>query len=111
MLTLTQWCLQITLNTLESDGHECSFLSNSEKSKQPSLQRQFTIDAFTHSVMESITGNVSPTKDTGSSTPEIVKSNFKQLLTPVPEEAKSSKDEGQFPLVMYSLASVILICR
>ncbi len=94
MLTLVVWCLQITLHTLESDGHDCSFLSSSEKSKRPSLQRQFTIDAFTHSVMESITGGVSATKDTGSSTPEIVKS--KELLSPFPEGAKSSKAKGQF---------------
>lgn len=95
MLTLTLWCLQITLNTLESDGHTCSLLLE-KRNKRPSLQHQLTIDTFTNSIMESITGDVS-----NPSTPVIAKSRSRELLTPVPEnQDAASCSKGQSPMII-----------
>ncbi len=93
MLTLTMWCLQITINTLEADGHTCTFLLSGEANKRPSLQRQLTIDTFTNSITESIADDSS-----NPSTPVISKTRSRDFLTPVLEDqdtATSSKSKGK----------------
>lgn len=88
VLTLTQWCLQITLNTMESEGHECSFLSNSPK-KKGVLQRQLTIDP---SILESLTGDI-PTvniaKGSPSASPYVARAKSQEMLSEDKEQVKA----------------------
>ena len=95
MLTLIQWCLQITLNTVESQGHECSFLLGTPK-KKPVLQHQPTIDS---SLLESLVPSVSVEKSSPSASPNIPHPKPRERLTEgerrTAESAGSDKVKGQ----------------
>lgn len=96
MLTLAQWCLQITLNTLEAEVHECPLVSLSDiRSKRPSLHRQFTVNSFSHSVIESITGRIPSVNIVDDGNDIVGKGKIRDTLTPVPEESNSSEADTQ----------------
>ena len=96
MLTLAQWCLQITLNTLEAEVHECPLVSLSDiRLKRPSLHRQFTVNSFTHSIMDSIVGGIPSVNIVDNGNEAVSKGKFRDPLTPVPEEPSSSQADVQ----------------
>lgn len=102
MLILTQWCLHITLNTLDEEPHECKLISLTDiQSKRPSLHRQFTIDTFANSVLESLQGEIPKvTIDDGANEDPAERKLYKPLI-PFPEEP-----EPRDPITTASTESV-----